>query len=76
MSEAKICPKCSGEMVKGHRITGHLVTAVRFTKMSDMIGDMIIPYYCRKCGFIELFKEMKDEKGYTELVQEMVGHKE
>lgn len=76
MSEAKTCPKCRGEMEKGARITGHLVTAVRFTKMSDMIGEMIIPYYCKKCGFIELFKELKDEKGYTEFFKEMIGKKE
>ena len=41
-----------------------------------MIGDLIIPYYCKKCGFIELFKELKDEKGYTELFKEMIGKKE
>jgi predicted nucleic-acid-binding Zn-ribbon protein len=46
------------EMEKGARITGYLTIAVRFTKMSDLKGDMIIPYYCKNCGFIELYKEM------------------
>lgn len=35
---------------------------IRFTKMSDLKGDMIIPYYRKNCGFIELFKEMKEKK--------------
>jgi len=62
MSEVKKCPKCGGEMEKGARITGYLTIAVRFTRMSDLKGDMIIPYYCKKCGFIELFKEIKEKK--------------
>lgn len=56
------CPKCGGEMEKGARITGYLTIAVRFTKKSDLKGDMIIPFYCTDCGYIELYKEMKQKK--------------
>ncbi len=26
-------------------------------KKGDIIGDKIIPFYCRNCGYIELFNE-------------------
>ena len=62
MSEVKKCPKCGGEMEKGTRITGYLTIAIRFTKWGDLKGDMIIPFYCKKCGYIELYKEMKEKE--------------
>jgi predicted nucleic-acid-binding Zn-ribbon protein len=80
MSEIKICPKCGGEMEKGARITsatrGWIPHAVTLAKEGDLFGDKILPFYCKRCGFIELFKEMKDEKGYAELFKEMIGKKE
>ena len=80
MSEIKTCPKCGGEMEKGERITsaarGWIPQAVTLAKEGDFFGDKILPFYCKKCGFIELFKELKDEKGYTELFKEMIGKKE
>jgi predicted nucleic-acid-binding Zn-ribbon protein len=36
--------------------------AVRFTKKWDWKGDMIIPFYCKNCGYIKLYKEMKEKK--------------
>jgi len=34
-------------------------TALPFTilKKGDFIGDRIIPFYCKNCGYIELFSE-------------------
>jgi predicted nucleic-acid-binding Zn-ribbon protein len=57
MSEDKKCPKCGGEMEKGKRLYSY--GSVTFTKKDGWLGDKIIPYYCKKCGFIELYKEMK-----------------
>jgi len=64
MSESKVekCPECGGEMERGKRITGYLTIAVRFTKEWDMKGDMITPFHCKNCGFIKLYKEMKEKK--------------
>lgn len=61
-SEVKNCPECGGEMERGRRITGYLTLAIRFTKKGDMKGDMIIPFYCKNCGYIKLYKEMKQKK--------------
>jgi len=56
-NSVKKCPKCSGEMEKGRRITGYWAIAIRFTKKDDLFkGDMIIPFYCKNCGYIELYK--------------------
>ena len=57
MSEVKKCPKCGGKMEEGRRL--YAASGVTFAKKGDMFGDRIIPYYCRNCGYIELFKEMK-----------------
>jgi len=58
--EVKKCPKCSGEMEKGRKLFAYY--GVTFAKKGDWFGDKIIPYYCKKCGFIELYKEMKEDK--------------
>ena len=56
MSEVKTCPKCGGEMVEGRRLASY--GGVTFAKKGDWFGDKIIPYYCRSCGYIELYKKM------------------
>ena len=64
--EVKNCPKCGGEMEEGERITsfarGWIPQAVTFAKKIDIRGDKIIPFYCKKCGYIELYKKMKEKK--------------
>jgi predicted RNA-binding Zn-ribbon protein involved in translation (DUF1610 family) len=65
MSEKKEvmkCSECGGEMERGSRITGYWTIAIRFTKNWDWKGDMIIPFYCKNCGYIKLYKEMKEKK--------------
>jgi len=57
MSEFKECPKCGGVMEKGKRLYAY--GGVTFAKKGDFFGDKIIPYYCRACGYIELYKKMK-----------------
>ncbi len=64
MSEGKTCPKCGGEMEEGERMTsfahGWIPQAVKFAKKKDIYGDKIVPFYCKRCGYIELYKEMKE----------------
>ena len=62
MSEGKVkrCPKCGGEMELGRDLTPpsiHIVGSVRFRKNGDSVGDKITPFYCIKCGYIELYRE-------------------
>lgn len=52
MSESKKCPKCSGEMVPG-RVTSD----VRILKQDDLVGDKMYSFFCKNCGFVELYKE-------------------
>jgi len=59
-NEVKKCPKCNGEMEQGKRIAGY--GGVTFAKRGDLVGDKIIPFYCKNCGFIEIYKEMKKKK--------------
>ena len=63
MSEVKKCPKCGGEMEKGYKLVGESgLLSVRFAKKGDALGDQIIPFYCKNCGFIEIYKGMKGKK--------------
>jgi predicted nucleic-acid-binding Zn-ribbon protein len=53
-NEAKKCPKCGGEMEKTELIP------------PSTLGDFwrprtILPYVCRKCGYIELYEKVKME---------------
>jgi predicted nucleic-acid-binding Zn-ribbon protein len=54
MSEGKKCPKCGGEMKRGSLVS---YGKVRVLKEGDLQGDGIQTYYCRNCGFVELYKE-------------------
>jgi predicted nucleic-acid-binding Zn-ribbon protein len=60
MSEVKKCPKCNGEMERGKRLVSY--GGVTLAKKGDFFGDKITPFYCKNCGFIELYKEMKEKK--------------
>ncbi len=60
MSEVNKCPKCGGTMAKGRGLGSW--GGVTFAKKDDWFGDKIMAYYCINCGYIELFKEMKEKK--------------
>ncbi len=61
MSESEVtkCPKCSGEMKEGRSlIAGHAhFWNILFSKKGDWYGDKVTPYYCKNCGYIELYKK-------------------
>ena len=56
MSEVKKCPKCGGEMVEAETLIPKVTI---FPKKGRWLGDRVIPTYCKNCGFIEIYKEMK-----------------
>ena len=58
MSEIKKCPKCNGEMVQGELLKNLPKIAVS-QKEGSRRFDKVIPICCTKCGFIEIYKEMK-----------------
>jgi len=60
-SEVMKCPKCGGEMKKGRGLAGGY-GIIRFVKMGDLRGDITSAFYCKNCGYIELYKEMKQKK--------------
>ena len=63
MSEVEKCPKCDGEMANGainsypHRF--------RLLKTGDWRGDIIEAFYCKNCGYVELYKETKEKSAQT-----------
>jgi len=57
----KKCLKCGGEMKKGKGLAGY-GGYIRFAKIGDLRGDRALAFYCKNCGFIELYKEMKGKK--------------
>ena len=56
--EVKECPKCSGQMVEASRLVTHtrVLAGVSLAKKGDILGDRIIPFYCKNCGYIEFYK--------------------
>jgi len=53
-SQVEKCPKCGGEMKSG-KVASY--RDVRILKQGDLQGDAVYAFYCRDCGFIELYKE-------------------
>jgi predicted nucleic-acid-binding Zn-ribbon protein len=60
MSEVKKCPKCNGKMVQGEFLK-NLPKVVVFSKEGRQSFDKVIPTYCKKCGFMEIYKETERE---------------
>jgi len=61
MSEVKRCPKCNCEMVQGEFLK-NLQKVVVFPKEGRRRFDRVASTYCKKCGFIEIYREMKEKK--------------
>ena len=64
MSEKEVrkCPKCGGEMEVGKGLVARYMLRdmlISFAKKGDWFGDNIVSFYCKSCGYIELYKELK-----------------
>jgi predicted nucleic-acid-binding Zn-ribbon protein len=61
MSEGRVknCPKCGNIMAQGNLLLEGQFPGpgLRLLKSGDHFGDKIVPYYCQKCGYIELYNE-------------------
>jgi predicted nucleic-acid-binding Zn-ribbon protein len=55
MSEVKKCPKCGGEMEETELLP-------RSTLGGFWKPRIILPYVCRKCGYIELYEKTKRDE--------------
>ena len=74
--EVKKCPKCGGIMMLGllsmkERVRLETDLGRRWLRLfaggwalgkGDLYSDTIIPYHCKKCGYIELYKKLKKER--------------
>jgi len=65
--DAMSCPKCGGKMERAESLYTSLFlidskAVVLETKESKFFGEKIIPIFCKNCGYIELYKKMKEEK--------------
>jgi len=58
MGEVKKCLKCNGEMVRGEFLK-NLPKVIVFPKEGKRSFERVIPFCCQKCGFMEIYKEMK-----------------
>jgi predicted nucleic-acid-binding Zn-ribbon protein len=56
MDEVKKCPKCGEKMNLGQ--TG-AQGEMRIRKPGDVYGDVIVPFCCPNCGFVEWYIEKK-----------------
>jgi len=63
--ENRTCPKCRGQMIEAHRLVAHtrLLAGISLAKKGDILGDQIFPFYCKNCGYIELYKGKTQEEG-------------
>lgn len=76
--EVKKCPKCGGTMMLGilstkEKVRSEIDLERRLLRLfvggwalrkGDLRSDKIIPFYCKNCGYIELYKEMKGARYY------------
>jgi len=55
MDEPRKCPKRGGDMGSDKKLG--LYTEVTLRKGDEYVGERINVFYCKNCGFIELYKE-------------------
>lgn len=53
--EEKTCPKCGSKMLADKNLGSGAIEA-SLIRENEFRGDDIKAYYCRKCGFIELYR--------------------
>lgn len=62
MNEVLKCPKCGSEMKRKRVLAGYQAVGIRVRKGGDWFGDLVIPFECQNCGFIELYNEKNLKK--------------
>jgi len=64
--EVKKCPKCGGEMERAESLYTSLFLidskAVVLETKESRWGEKIIPFFCKNCGYMELYKEPKEKR--------------
>jgi len=55
MEEDKTCPKCGCKMLSDKTLGSGSIPATLIIG-NEFSGDDVKTYYCRKCGFIELYR--------------------
>jgi predicted nucleic-acid-binding Zn-ribbon protein len=56
------CTKCEAEMVKATAtVFGDIFGCTRrdLEKLEELNMDKVQPYYCKNCGYMEFYKEVK-----------------
>ena len=59
MTEAMKCPKCGGSFEEGEIVTQYALLRDLGTYFKNEKRKPVIAYACKKCGYIELYKEME-----------------
>jgi hypothetical protein len=67
--EEKTCPKCGCKMLSDRLFGSGAVETSLFTE-GEFRGDDIKAYYCRRCGFMELYRVENKRRPYVS-VQEL-----
>jgi len=61
MNEAKKCPKCGGKMAPA-KVRMGVPTGLGLIIQGKITPDDLHPVYCTSCGYVEFYKEMKEQK--------------
>ena len=64
--EVMKCPKCSGEMIKGSKENLERNFACTRGEPHPEVAQTvkIQPYYCKNCGYMEFYREIRGGKSY------------
>jgi len=73
MSEDKMCPKCGSRMLSDKRLGSGAVESSLFVE-GEFRGDDIKAYYCRRCGFIELYRRERKRLPAVTTEKELVAY--
>jgi predicted nucleic-acid-binding Zn-ribbon protein len=69
VTEDKTCPKCGSRMLSDKAL-GTGATPVSLILENEWRGDDVKTYYCRRCGFMELYRVENKRLPYVS-VQEL-----
>jgi predicted RNA-binding Zn-ribbon protein involved in translation (DUF1610 family) len=64
MEEEKTCPKCGSKMLSDLKFGSGAVEMSLF-KEGEFKGDDVKAFYCRKCGFMELYRVENKRRPYV-----------